>query len=100
MERDKAGMVVGEGWPETLSLAPHPRAGPQSTAAIHFIIELDTAIISGLEKQRKDLLRNGLIFLKVIDHVKMRVLVKSNKDSAVCELALGVYLELHAALWC
>lgn len=77
------------GWLETLSLAPHPRAGPQSTAAIHFIIELDTAVISRLEKQRKDLLKNGLIFLKVIDHLKMRVLVKSNKGSAMCELAPG-----------
>lgn len=72
-----------------VSLAPHPRVGPQSTAATHFIIELDIAIISGLEKQRKDPLKNGLIFLKGIALLKMRVLIKSHKDSVMCELALG-----------
>lgn len=48
-------------------------------ATIHFIIELDITINSRLERQRKHLLKNSLIFPKVIDHLKMRVLIKSNK---------------------
>lgn len=38
--------------------------------AIHFIVALDIVIISRLERQRKDLLKSGLIFPKVIDHLK------------------------------
>lgn len=61
-------------------------------AAIHFIIELDITIISRLERQRKHLHKNGLIFPKAIYQSKMRVLIESDKDSVMCEPALATCL--------
>lgn len=49
-------------------------------AAVHFSIELDIVIF--LDWKNK-ILKNGLIFPKMIGRVRMKVLIKSNRDSAI-----------------
>lgn len=71
-------------------LATHPTVGPQPLTAIYFISELD--IISRLERQREYLHKKGLIFSKAIYNLKMRVLIKSSKDSVLGKLSLAICL--------